>query len=397
MITPIPECHDIFGVGQDLGRSDSERSPAAVNQAMAIATSGIQVGRPLLSCEKSQLIALCQRSDVKWFEDPTNADRMLTVRNTIRYLQKTQDLPVALRTARLNSLVREVSEKRDREQNMAMNIFNSMPVNLGLRLGVAQFSLERTVLFAIGAAPGIVKSYLLREMLMLVSPTATIKLDQLNSAVKTVFPSNEVVDGFASPGGTSNLGQVAGVQIFRVAASEPGIAPALILRRAAPRAVERQTLDVHLWPFPPDSHQSQSNTQMWQLWDHRYWIRVRPPKSSKERNTQIWVRMVDSDMLSELRKQLPLGARATLAQALRHAPGVVRFTMPAIFMTQNVISAGSSSVTEKLVVLPSVNWNAPGWVGEPAKSDSSSWRWDIKYKHVDMSSEHHKIGEDRMR
>lgn len=391
MVTPIPECRDLYGVAQGFGGSATDYNATARSSTMAITGPGIHVGRPLLSCEKSQLIALCQNSGVNWFEDPTNADRTLTVRNTVRHLQKTEDLPIALRTIRLCSLVQKVSEKRDVEQNAATDIFNSMRVEMHPRLGMAYVELQRETMLAISAAPGIVKSYLLREMLMLVNPTATIDLDQLNLAVESVFPSKEVAEDLAAPARIMNLFQVAGVQISRIAASKSVVSPFLVLQRANPYAVERQTSAVHLWPLPPDPHHVQSDIHLWRLWDHRYWIRVRPPNSSEECNTQISVRMLDSDTLARLREELPLKARISLGRVLRYAPGDVRFTMPAIFMTQNVISADASSATEKLVVLPSVNWKASGWVHESVDSDDKSWRWDIRYKHVDLSSQHHKF------
>ncbi|KAL2160133.1 hypothetical protein VTH06DRAFT_1788 [Thermothelomyces fergusii] len=57
---------------------------------------GIMVYRPLLGFSKDRLIATCLENNVPWFEDHTNSDRTLTMRNAVRYMHKNHTLPVAL-------------------------------------------------------------------------------------------------------------------------------------------------------------------------------------------------------------------------------------------------------------------------------------------------------------
>ncbi|TQN74741.1 putative tRNA(Ile)-lysidine synthase [Colletotrichum shisoi] len=58
--------------------------------------AGIMVYRPLLGFPKDRLVATCEANKVRWFEDATNKDRTLTMRNAVRHLVREHALPRAL-------------------------------------------------------------------------------------------------------------------------------------------------------------------------------------------------------------------------------------------------------------------------------------------------------------
>ncbi|GJD02170.1 PP-loop family protein [Colletotrichum higginsianum] len=58
--------------------------------------AGVMVYRPLLGFPKDRLVATCEANNVRWFEDATNKDRTLTMRNAVRHLVREHALPRAL-------------------------------------------------------------------------------------------------------------------------------------------------------------------------------------------------------------------------------------------------------------------------------------------------------------
>ncbi|KAH6620901.1 hypothetical protein B0J18DRAFT_457514 [Chaetomium sp. MPI-SDFR-AT-0129] len=57
---------------------------------------GVMVYRPLLQFSKDRLVATCVENNVPWFEDHTNTDQTLTLRNAVRHMHRNYKLPEAL-------------------------------------------------------------------------------------------------------------------------------------------------------------------------------------------------------------------------------------------------------------------------------------------------------------
>ncbi|KAK1597557.1 uncharacterized protein LY79DRAFT_624587 [Colletotrichum navitas] len=84
--------------------SASARARAAAAAAAArnmprisVEDAGVMIYRPLLGFGKDRLVATCEANNVRWFEDATNKDRTLTMRNAVRHMVREHALPAALR------------------------------------------------------------------------------------------------------------------------------------------------------------------------------------------------------------------------------------------------------------------------------------------------------------
>lgn len=90
--------------------------------------------RPLLDFSKSEIIDTCKLNGVKWFEDPTNKDTSLTIRNRLRYyileyvplnVQKDPSLEV-LSTTNLKLTLDKISELDDYIKRQAIKLENKL-------------------------------------------------------------------------------------------------------------------------------------------------------------------------------------------------------------------------------------------------------------------------------
>ncbi|EFQ32999.1 PP-loop family protein [Colletotrichum graminicola] len=108
--------------------SASARARAAAAAAAArnmprisVEDAGVMIYRPLLGFGKDRLVATCEANNVRWFEDSTNKDRTLTMRNAVRHMVREHALPAALRkdnvlrlAARCDARVRGQEHEADR-------------------------------------------------------------------------------------------------------------------------------------------------------------------------------------------------------------------------------------------------------------------------------------------
>ncbi|VVT54491.1 uncharacterized protein SAPINGB_P004102 [Magnusiomyces paraingens] len=84
--------------------------------------------RPLLGFSKNELYGMCKSHGVQWFEDPTNADPGLTLRNAIRSMLADQtQLPRALRRDNLLECLGEFQERRAAADAEAARIYGEVP------------------------------------------------------------------------------------------------------------------------------------------------------------------------------------------------------------------------------------------------------------------------------
>ncbi|CAH2354536.1 hypothetical protein CLIB1423_17S01354 [[Candida] railenensis] len=90
--------------------------------------------RPLLEFSKSEIIDTCKSNGIRWFEDPTNKDTNLTIRNKLRYyiseyvpqnIQKDPSLEV-LSTSNLKSTIDKISELDDYIKRQAIKLENQL-------------------------------------------------------------------------------------------------------------------------------------------------------------------------------------------------------------------------------------------------------------------------------
>ena len=374
----IPECAGMYGVSESGTPRPSpySRSTREVSSSMRIESGGVSIARPLLTYPKSVLVRHCQEKGVTWFEDETNKDSTLTVRNTIRYLLEEDALPVALQRNNLIDIAHEEQERQRTHETQALAAFNNLPIKLNLGVRTVTCGLPDSEL-----CTSQVGLLLIRKVLNLVSPVQNIQLASLCALEDIFYPEQAATAG-------SRTAQLAGSTI--TLRRSTGGASELSIERIPPYKLELESATIKM-SFR--RHGLGFMASSWRLWDNRYWIRVWRSGEWESNSPAVSVRFLRPDDVSSMLQDET--NRGPLRSVLRSVPGKSRLAIP-------VIEAASSSDRPGLVkddvmlTLPSLGWNALGWKrwsGEKEAVDSpNQWYWDIRYKRVDFEeSPIHKI------
>lgn len=399
----IPECRGIYGVhasGDPWSSSTTNAAESEARKTMLMEDCGVTLARPLLPFTKQQLTSYCQDADVKWFEDETNADRTFTMRNTVRYLQKNELLPTALRKKSLLAAALRVNERYMQAEEVAENLYRGTNIRLDLGTGSATFTTDGIDEMRAGTAAwagDLAVRYkaillLVRKLLSLVAPVAEIHLQRLHAAAELIFP--DAKEAVMEEQKETAL-QIAGVAIRRLVGQDRRTwysmqrQPPPASRIAATKSDICRSLRVKTGSLYGETN--------WQLWDERYWVRVgrlrAAPKSSDW--IDVSVRFLLPTDIAQLRRKLPNADRKKMQEHLRTVPGDMRYTLPAIV----VLSPGG---VESVVALPSLGWSDDKWSEWPGfgRGDhgGSEWVWDIRYRKVDFpASEGHRSVDDGAR
>lgn len=368
----IPECAGLYGVdGSGWGGSgmDSERSP---RETMAIERGDVRICRPLLPFTKDQLVEVCRERNVQWFEDPTNADRKLTIRNTIRHLHGQAVLPVALQRSRLCSLAHTVNMRTASIDAEVQRLFETVKLDLDLRLGKVTFTIHRDTMesrsgFTSEAAIYRIKSSLLRKLMQLITGRS-IPLQNLEAAIDLVFsksPRSEVVQvGKVNiqPATARDLEKGDGSNTFVLCRQKPNASDVRMATQLTVRGKDSDCTDP---------------TMDWLLWDHRYWIRVRYDGQKKSKGLEsMSVRFLTPDVLGDIRRTLSKQQRHVLDQCLAAAKEYdVLWTLPVVI--------AQVQGREHVVSLPSLRWDNPNPLHDEDLDNLCS---EIRYMSVDLKS-----------
>lgn len=112
---PIPECHGIYGVDRSGGGRQRLQASETATAGLEMESDGVMVHRPLLNFTKAQLRQHCEENDMLWFEDHTNADPKVTMRNAIRHIYSKHTLPVALQKPSLLAMLDRLKKQKEEE------------------------------------------------------------------------------------------------------------------------------------------------------------------------------------------------------------------------------------------------------------------------------------------
>ncbi|KAK0889583.1 hypothetical protein LTR02_015335 [Friedmanniomyces endolithicus] len=370
---PIPECQGIYGVD----RSGSPRSAASGEKEvtddaheMLIEDGGIDVVRPLLTFTKAELIDHCMAAGVRWFEDHTNADPKLALRNTIRHLQTNKLLPVALRPPRLLEVAARARKQAAEVESSAQREYDRLDISLDVKTGIATFK-GAAKFRAVGRN---VKTALVRKLLSLVAPVDEIKALDVYHVAEIIWPELHVGK---RERGRRTPAQIANVTITQSSGAESGV---WTMARQVPTRKDAASKFIVL-----------SQLSIWQLWDGRYWIRMRERHvgDSPPETLEIVIRFLQSDDIANLMKTLTHTQRSALRKLLSLAPGNLRFTLP-VLVAREVNSGAVTPNGERAVALPSLGWSADGWARRPENDSledpAAEWLWDIRYKKVEFAN-----------
>lgn len=385
---PIAECEGIYGVDASGHHEDAQARaeiahsdyPTRPSQGMSYEGGGVHIHRPLLPFAKEKLVALCQRDGVQWFEDHTNANKTLALRNTLRYLIKQNLLPAALQRERLLLMAGKLRGKRYEIEREARRLYEKMSITLDFRTGKANVDFQHHPAAVLpDASPQDryhIKAVLLRRLLLLVSPTTTISLTDLDQAMDLVFPESKPSN--AAIYSNASKVQIAGVSIQREAPVDNGRRG---FRLSLTRAVPARALIESVTQIPstceggPEGHREPCKWSKWVLWDSRYWVRVSTPPDFPD-GASYAIRFLSPSALATLRKSLDEKTphrRQELGRYLGSVPAPERWTIPAIVAQRNG--------EERIASLPSLGWSnsmcLAGWTESPNRLSA-----DIRYKHV---------------
>ncbi|KAI2611386.1 adenine nucleotide alpha hydrolases-like protein [Hypoxylon fragiforme] len=333
--------------------------PVEIND-IEVEDGGVTVYRPLLEFSKDRLIATCVENNVPWWEDATNKDPTLTMRNAVRHLHKGYTLPVALQKPAILALskrceLRAQAQEAEANRLLSRTIIHDFETYVGtvtVQFPVIKSPLTKRDLRsplrrrARLARRREVAAIVLRRILELVTPelhspllaTLVGHVARLFSSLASpdeatlanhpkaftvagvhLVPIEYKPDSKDTPQGTSE-----GLEQPRLAwylSRAPYSATKPLPRVHTPyRAVLRD--DTGLWKG--------SRRTVWKLWDGRYWINI---------YHRLPYRLVVQPFLIEhvkiFRELLSENTKYRLAALLKkYAPGKVRYTLPGLYLEE---------------------------------------------------------------
>lgn len=358
--TDIPECYDLHGVYQS-GIIDDQMSGnpdydwiAGANKPtpplghMDIEEGGVMIYRPMLQFSKDRLVATCVENGVKWFEDHTNTDQTLTLRNAVRHMYKNHKLPVALQKPAILRLSEQCRDRVAKEEAEADRFLKTIRIdafepNVGtMAVNLPPFILPRVSRMSLRSPESrqrrinyyrLIAALVLRRLLSMVTPERELpQLGQLDHLVSLLFPS---LAGESSLEPKAYV--ICGVHFIPLVGEKR---LRWLLTRApylsnVPRPCAKFAgLHFHKWAhLPPERWKTEGWTRLMQLYDGRYWVRLihRLP-------CRINIAPFEKEHQKPFRDSLVDGkTRNDLAAMLkRYAPGKIRYTLPAIYAAQDI-------------------------------------------------------------
>ncbi|KAI1095148.1 adenine nucleotide alpha hydrolases-like protein [Rostrohypoxylon terebratum] len=332
-------------------------NPSTRPSPIDIEDGGVMVYRPLLEFSKDRLMATCLENNVPWWDDSTNQDATLTTRNAIRKLYKGYTLPKALQKPAVLALSKRCesriqAQEAEADRLLSRTIIHDFEVHAGTV--VVQFpKLENIIAKRYSRSPSRRKTYLarqreiaaiaLRKILMLVSPEKQAPhIPTLENHVWRLFPS--LADpGQVTPGSKPKAFSLSGVLLAPITSKAP--------QRKSDTDEHPQQLTWYLSRAPYPSNQplplirttywamlkhsptfKLSSRMQWALWDNRWWFHA---------EHRFPYRVILQPFLAAhskpFRALLPDNTRKRLdAYLKRYAPGKVRYTLPALYLEEDL-------------------------------------------------------------
>ncbi|KAL0940594.1 PP-loop family protein [Colletotrichum truncatum] len=420
---------------------------AAARSVQRIVTedAGVMIYRPLLEFSKDRLIATCEKNNVPWFEDRTNADRTLTMRNAVRHMVRNHQLPEALRkesvlrmSARCDARVK--AEEWEAERWIRRGVKAEFEPNVGTLIvtlpsmatthGKTRHRSGKKRRELRLAQKRTIAAIVVRKLLSFVSPEKHhAQLSSLQTVVARLFPSlSDPSDPPVVPRKPFNQASVLFLPLsdpnkwYLVREPYPSIHPvpettfntnASGFQRRHPQfpparpdteLKDGQSLTddptkqissmewLHrlqhepLRNFPEPSSRNWYSWKRFQLWDGRFWIRLRGRARSVFRIAPFSPQHAkafreglgggSSSGSNSSNKEVPADdARIRFEGILkRFAPGKVRYTLPALYAVNRDEETGQEIL--RMLALPTLGIQLPGlerWVLCEARYRKVDW------------------------
>lgn len=423
----LPECEGIYGVDRSGQPREPLEDPKMKGSHMLFEDGGVHILRPFLGRSKIELMNLCYKNGVKWFEDKTNADTSLTLRNTIRPLLNDHPddnaLPRALQREKLLALGRKVSRKAMLSKERAIRFLCDCSIDLRWREGYVDITFPATSRKEIyGNINATDRAEVLRQLLYLMGSNAEIPLQKLDKAVHLAFGlmdrgthlsfgaldedrrrrDFEEVHSFT----LANTKWVMKGQYGLVQDDDEAESKRVFGDEEKARiypAHEVPTRRLCLYPQRPpkkvlrdlnlgladnlDSTRAIYWTK-WHLWRNQYWIRVgRTQKHVQEHRIEILVRYMFQESWQRLRKSLRGNHEIALASRLHGIHKDGKDMLPVV-----VLKVGDK---EEILSIPTLDWEHPGSARDGdflTRKQKLQWTTEIRYKGIDFPrSPNHRI------
>jgi tRNA(Ile)-lysidine synthase len=389
----IPECEGIYGVHQSgssnfgvrgagwgstlQNTSGSLEFSNLTRRSLLKETGGVRIYRPLLAFNKTRLVATCRASGTKWFEDKTNADPKLTVRNAIRHMLHSDKMPAALQTTKLISLSQRLNMKSDMLRSATNALFKPGKDKAGSMYLETQVGTLRMRFPNLGDLEvtkedrGRAGALLLRQVIMMVTPMSNILLSRLHQAIDYVFPELQPNEEKKLPPSSFTIG---GVKFKQHSIPVPQGSelvskdqkPFWLLSRQPYSRADPPPVIAIPGSESPASDTDLKNWSEWQLYDRRFWFRIRNRSS-----TPLTVRPFNQEDMANIRNSVK-GSQPLNRLLWRIAPDDVRWTLPAI-VTKGV------DRKESMLALPTL-----GVILPQAEEMFRTVDWEFRYKKVDL-------------
>ncbi|KAI1210515.1 adenine nucleotide alpha hydrolases-like protein [Annulohypoxylon truncatum] len=330
-----------------------------------IEDGGVMVYRPLLEFSKDRLVATCLENNVPWWEDSTNQDATLTMRNAVRKLYKGYTLPKALQKPSILALSKRCERRvqaleAEADRLLRQTIIHDFELHAGT--AIVQFPKYESAITRRDSRSPLrrkarlsrrreIAAIVLRKILMLVSPEKQAPhIPTLENHVWRLFPS------LADPGNAAQAGEpkafsLCGVLLAPITPEFPQGSSAAASAANASNERHMQQLTWHLSRAHYPSTQPvprvrtpywaminhtptflQSSRAQWMLWDGRYWCHA---------EHRFPYRVIVQPFLAAhskpFRALLSPTTRALLdARLKRYAPGKVRYTLPGLYLEEDL-------------------------------------------------------------
>ncbi|ROT38777.1 adenine nucleotide alpha hydrolases-like protein [Sodiomyces alkalinus F11] len=343
--------------------------------------AGVMLYRPLLPFGKDRLVATCEANGVAWFEDATNRDPTLTMRNAVRWTCAHHQLPAALQKPSVlrlsrNCLARSRAHDAEAERwlrKMRIHDFdpNAGTLVVGLpdlalpssppwngRTGTRRWRYSRRRRELRLVHRRVIAALLVRRLLAFVTPDHHLpQIASLRSPIARLFPSigdpAELarLDKEPKP---FNQGSVLFIPLPSASSSSSSTSSSpsttssppkwFLTRQPYPSSKPLPSLSsIQNDHFPGSfvfltSPSTQPRPEMpwrrwnkWRLFDGRFWVRIRTRHKGLLR-----VAPFHPAHAKDFRDGLDPPGRDLLADVLRrYAPGKVRYTLPALYSVES--------------------------------------------------------------
>lgn len=396
----IPECEGIYGVhhsGKPQKRDPNSKLPFPVEQG------GIQIMRPLLSFEKSRLIATCEEKGIAWAEDKTNQLPTVTSRNAIRHIIRNYKLPEALSIKSLIEVSTNMQKRIKAHKSYSKKLFDESFIKLDIQTGCALVRfppvsslLSRPIETDADIAEAKDNAYCLIEHVgNLVAPKLKPQLGHLAGLIEHIYPELDGPNSTSTDPGQSQRNRAVygvwwrywgdkGSPFSNEPASESPISHPrqwLLTRQPLGNGQVKEMDPANYIDIPP-VHESRDMDNTYHLFDGRYWIQVRNLTTDalvlrlfeQTDMRQLPTAQQEKDMLRDNPAAVRPERFITAALSLLK-PADLRFTLPAVFRVD------ATTRLETLVGFPTLDVRMGGF-GAPA----GICAWSVRYKKIDTGS-----------